>query len=76
MAGDQVMGEFKRNSRETIRALLQEFRGKPVFSVRVWYRDLDDQWKPGRNGITLGIDHFGEFEKLIKALGDQIQKDG
>jgi len=73
---DQIVGEFAKNSQEKVLASLQEFKGKPVFGIRVWYRDLADQWQAGRNGITLSLDHWPEFEKLVKALGEQIRKDG
>ncbi len=34
-----IVGEWARNSRETIRVSLDEFRGRQTIDLRCWWRD-------------------------------------
>lgn len=53
-----IVDEWPRSNRETIRVTLQWFQGRWVFSIRAWYRNGAGEWRPGRDGITLGVAHL------------------
>lgn len=49
---EQVVAEIRKNSREVIRITLQEFKGVPLCSVRVWFEAEDGTMRPGRDGLN------------------------
>lgn len=66
--GDRkIVWEFNKNARgEVIRGDCHTWKGRPLVSIRTWYRDADDgQLKPGREGFTIAPDKLDELERLI-----------
>ena len=41
---------------EQIRLVINTFRGVEYLSLRKYYLDLDEEWLPSREGITIPID--------------------
>lgn len=62
---DIVVAEWQKNAKEAVRVMLQVYRGKLDISIRVWYRDRDDQLKAGRQGINLRIKHMPKLRKAL-----------
>jgi hypothetical protein len=73
MTEPMILGEWPRNSRETIRVLLSEYNGHHVVDVRVWYPGDDGNLKPGRSGITLGIRHVPRLTEAIAKAADAVR---
>ncbi len=64
-----IVGEWARNSRETIRVSLDEFRGRQTIDLRSWWRDDGGNLRPGRSGLTLAVRHLPALaDALAKAL--------
>jgi hypothetical protein len=53
-----LVTEWSRNQREVIRVSLDTYRGREVVDARVWWRDEQGKWKPGRSGLTLSLKHL------------------
>jgi hypothetical protein len=64
-----VVAEFDWNGREVLRVQLDQYNGRPTFTARIFYPAVDGEWKPGKNGLTLGLQHL---EKTAKALSDAV----
>ena len=64
---ETVIAEWQKNSRETLRVKLDEFKGQPVICCRAWYQGADGTLKPGRGGLTVSIRHL---PALLIAMSD------
>lgn len=68
------IAEFERNSKEVYKITLNEFNGKVLMDIRVWYRNAENQYAPGKKGVSLPADKvdevIGAFQK-IKELTHQ-----
>lgn len=64
-----VVAEWQRNSRERIRIALDQFNGRETIDVRTWWQDGDGNWRPGRSGITLAVQHL---PALADGLADAL----
>ena len=62
-----VIYEFQKNSFEKVMMELNNFRGKRLINVRVYYladSKMDD-WKPSSKGIAMSLDLLPELKKGI-----------
>ncbi len=56
---------------EQVRLVVNVFRGTEYISLRKYYLDFDEEWKPTRNGITMKVDFVNTrrlFEGLVEIL--------
>ncbi len=60
-------GEFRRNSRETVRVQITEYHGRAIVNLRCWFTDGGGELKPGRDGLALSVSH-------LPALADAVAK--
>jgi predicted transcriptional regulator len=78
---------FPKNSREEVRVSIDEFKGKRIFSLRVFYQDAVGVMRPSKKGLTLTVEKFSEFKEAVMkleaaleeeraVLGDDWQKKG
>ena len=51
-----------------------KYRGHDYFTVRIFYKDSKDEWKPTQKGVTLSIERFDEFKDKILELEKVINK--
>lgn len=63
-----IVFEFEKNPRNTIRASTSDYRGQKRIDVRMWYKDEQGELKPSKQGISLPIEMFGSLKKLILDL--------
>lgn len=69
--------EVSKNSCETIRFQISEFKGKEYGDIRVYYRDsVTDELKPTKKGLTISPALWPEFVKGIKKLGEEMRERG
>ncbi len=52
---------------EQVRLVVNVFRGTEYISLRKYYLDFDEEWKPTRNGITMKVD-FENTRRLFEGL--------
>jgi len=64
------MKEFDKNTREKIRVYINEYAGKQLLHIRVFYQDLDGEWKPTKKGISLRLDLAKE---VLKGALDELK---
>ena len=66
-----IVREWPRNVRETLRVSLDQFNGRDVVDVRVWYWDRSGELKPGRAGLMLSTRHL---KQLAFALAEAAER--
>lgn len=59
------IGEFRKNAVEKLQASIDDFKGKKVFDLRVYYETLEGEWKPTKKGITISINKINDIVDLI-----------
>lgn len=64
---EQVIAEVRKNSRDVIRVTLQEYQGRPICSIRVWYEADDGSMRPGRDGINFKTELLPELAEAVLA---------
>ncbi len=73
----KIISEFSKNTQETIRVSLTEFKGYELIDVRAYYRDNQTgELKPTRKGITLSVDLYDKLKDAILKLEKAIAKEG
>ena len=45
-----------KNSREELRVSVDEFRGRQIVNLRVWFRSEDGEMRPGRQGAAVKLE--------------------
>ena len=64
-----VIAEWDRNSREIVRVAIDQFNGRQTVNARIWYRDDNDDLRPGKTGLTLAVKHLAPLaDAMAKAL--------
>ena len=62
---------YNEDRHEKIFLTLNTFRGIEYLSIRKYYQDFDEEWKPSREGITMAID-FNNSKSLFEGLVEII----
>ena len=52
---------------EQVRLVINTFRDVEYLSVRKYYLDFDEEWKPSKDGITMPID-FNNTRNLLAGM--------
>ena len=52
---------------EQVRLVINTFRDVEYFSIRKYYLDFDEEWKPSKDGITMPID-FNNTRNLLAGM--------
>ena len=59
------IANIERNRSEIYRVSLNEFKGKLLCDIRIWYLDADDNYQPGKKGVSVPVE---KLDELIAAL--------
>lgn len=71
MPEQRTVATVRKNAGQEIRVGLQEYRGRQIASVRVWFLGDDDVWRPGKDGLNFRADLLPE---LHRALGEAVRE--
>lgn len=71
-----LVHEFERNSRETIRIHVQEFRGAVYLDLRMFYKDPSTgNLRPSPKGITVKPELYAELLHGVVAAAEVLGVD-
>ena len=66
-----IVAEWPKNSRETVRVSLDQYRDRDTIDIRSWWTDAAGKLRPGKSGITLAVRHLPDLAEAIdKALAE------
>jgi hypothetical protein len=57
----QLVAQFEKNSKEEVRVSIDDFRGRKIINIRVYYRSDRGQWLPGKQGLALAVDRYRDL---------------
>lgn len=67
---------YEKNSKEEVRASVDVFRGRPLINIRVFYKDADGSWKPGKQGLAVAVERYRDLANLVLEVGEHLQAKG
>ncbi len=73
-AENLIIAEFEKNSRETVRISLTEYRGQQLLDVRAFYPS-GGEMKPGK-GLTIRRDLVTTLRKALQAAEKATKGEG
>lgn len=66
-----ILSEWNKNAREVVRVSLDEFNGRSLVSIKVWYRPEDGgDIRPGKAGVAMATYHL---PKLATAISEALR---
>jgi len=69
----EVIAQFEKNSREEVRVSVDDFRGRKVINIRVYYRTEAGEWAPGKQGIALAVERYRDLADAVLRLGEWLK---
>lgn len=72
----EVVASFEKNSREEVRISVDDFRGRKIINIRVYYRGEGSEWLPGKQGLAVSVDRYRDLAEAILKLGEKLRADG
>ena len=69
---------YNEAKHEKIYLSVNTFRGTEYLSLRKYFQDFDEEWKPSREGVTMAIDFTNSkalFEGLVEIISLAEAKD-
>jgi hypothetical protein len=72
--GNVVIGSFKRNAAEEVRAQINTYRGRTYADLRVFYLSDSGEYLPTKKGIAISTDQVADLEKLVGKLTKAVAK--
>lgn len=73
---DEFIATFEKNSKEEVRVSIGEFHGKKLINMRVYYRDTDGEYKPGKQGIALSVELYRDLADAVLRVGERLHSEG
>ena len=71
----QLVASFEKNTKEEVRVSIDDFHGKKLVNMRVFYRE-GEEWKPGRQGLALSVDLYRDLAMAVAAVGEELKSRG
>lgn len=62
---------FEKNSRESVRVGLTEYRGQQYADIRIWFLDQAGELKPSQKGVSIRPENLPD---VIHALSDALDR--
>ena len=72
----EVVASFEKNSREEVRISVDDFRGRKIINIRVYYRSESGTWAPGKQGLAISVERYRDLAEATLKLGEKLQADG
>jgi len=73
---DVVVAQFEKNKKEEVRVSVGSFHGRQIINMRVFYKDDDGTWKPGKQGLALSVERYKDLAGAIVQVGEHLKAKG
>ena len=73
---DVVVAQFEKNKKEEVRLSVGTFHGRRIINVRVYYKDDDGTWKPGKQGLAVSVERYKDLAGSILQVGEHLKAKG
>ncbi len=69
----ECIAKFEKNSKEEVRVSVDDFRGRKIINIRVYYRNEAGDWLPGKQGVALSVDRYRNLVDSVLQLGEWLE---
>ena len=69
----ECIAKFEKNSKEEVRVSVDDFRGRKIINIRVYYRNEAGEWLPGKQGVALAIERYRNLVDSVLQLGEWLE---
>ena len=73
---DVLVAQFEKNKKEEVRLSVGTFHGRKIINIRVYYKDDDGTWKPGKQGLALSVERYKDLAGAILQVGEYLKAHG
>ena len=72
---EKLLTEYQKNAKEKVRFTVNEYKGKEIFNMRVYYETDEGKYLPTRKGLAFGLSALKEFQKSFSEAMHRVQED-
>jgi hypothetical protein len=73
---DVIVAQFEKNKKEEVRVSVGSFHGRQIINMRVYFKDDDGSWKPGKQGLALSVERYKDLAGAIVQVGEHLKSKG
>lgn len=73
---EEVVAKFEKNSREEVWLTVDDFRGRKIINIRVYYRSETGEWCPGKQGLAISVERYRDLAEAVLKVGEKLAADG
>lgn len=73
---DVLVAQFEKNKKEEVRLFVGTFHGRRIINIRVYYKDDDGVWKPGKQGLAVSVERYKDLAGAILQVGEHLKANG
>jgi hypothetical protein len=70
---DVVVAHFEKNKKEEVRISVGTFHGRKIINLRVYYKDDDGSWKPGKQGLAVSVERYKDLAGAVLQVGEHLK---
>jgi len=71
-----LIATFEKNKKEEVRVSIDDFHGRLLINLRVFFKGDDGEWHPGKQGVAVSIDRYQALARAIADVGKHLQASG
>ena len=71
-----LIAQFEQNKKEEVRLSVGTYHGRKIISIRVFYKDDDGVWKPGKQGLAVSVERYKDLAGAILQVGEHLKANG
>ena len=71
-----VVAQFEKKKKEEVRVSIETFNGRKFINIRVFYKDDDGEWKPGKQGLAVSVDRYKDLAGSVLEVGQYLKANG
>lgn len=75
-AAGAIIATFNKNKRDVVRLSVNEFAGRTIINLRVFYPGNDGKLLPGDQGIALAPHLYPDLADAVRRLGEHLVQEG
>ena len=68
------IGQFQKNTLETVKAQIGDYNGHPIIDFRVWVEGKEGKEIPTEKGMTISPESLQDFYKLVKKTVETVKE--
>lgn len=75
MSGE-VVAKFEKNSKDEVWLTVDDFNGKKIINIRVYYKSPTGEWLPGKQGLAVSVERYRDLAEAVLKVGEKLAADG